>query len=94
MSAGRLTLKGGHSILVCMSQNDSIDNAEVDLEKLESQVDELIRACTHLSNENKSLRARQESLVAERAALIEKTELARNRVEAMITRLKSMESAQ
>jgi cell division protein ZapB len=37
---------------------------------------------------------RQENLVAERAALIEKTELARTKVEAMITRLKAMESAQ
>ena len=44
-----------------------------------------------LKDENASLRARQESLVSERAELIEKTELARNRVEAMISRLKAME---
>ncbi|HIP52774.1 MAG TPA: TIGR02449 family protein [Chromatiales bacterium] len=66
--------------------------AELDLKKLESQVEELIRTCSHLKEENKSLRARQESLVTERAELIEKTELARSRVEAMITRLKSMET--
>jgi cell division protein ZapB len=62
-----------------------------DLDVLENQVEELIRTCRRLKEENTSLRARQETLIAERAELIEKTELARNRVEAMISRLKSME---
>lgn len=62
-----------------------------DLDTLERQVEELIRTCHRLSEENLSLRARQDSLVAERAELIEKTELARSRVESMILRLKSME---
>jgi len=62
-----------------------------DVDTLERQVEELIRACRLLREENASLRARQEILVAERAELIEKTELARSRVESMITRLKSME---
>jgi cell division protein ZapB len=77
-----------------MNNSDSPENStELDLRKLEVRVDELIRACNHLKDENKSLRTSQENLVAERAALIEKTELARARVEAMITRLKAMESA-
>jgi cell division protein ZapB len=62
-----------------------------DLDTLEQQVEELIHTCRQLRDENASLRARQESLVTERAELIEKTELARNRVESMISRLKSME---
>jgi cell division protein ZapB len=62
-----------------------------DLAILESQVEELIRTCRQLREENASLRARQEILVAERAELIDKTELARGRVESMISRLKSME---
>jgi cell division protein ZapB len=62
-----------------------------DLDTLERQVEELIRTCRQLREENTSLRARQDHLVAERAELIEKTELARSRVESMITRLKSME---
>ena len=62
-----------------------------DVDTLERQVDELIRACRLLREENASLRARQEILVGERAELIEKTELARSRVESMISRLKSME---
>ena len=65
---------------------------EVDLKALEVRVEELIKACEYLKEENKSLKVNQESLVAERAALVEKTELAKNRIEAMITRLKSIET--
>jgi cell division protein ZapB len=77
-----------------MSENEKMDIADHDLRKLEQRIEELIHACSYLKDENKSLRARQDSLVAERAALIEKTEQARARVEAMITRLKAMESTQ
>ncbi|RLJ17051.1 TIGR02449 family protein [bacterium endosymbiont of Escarpia laminata] len=70
------------------------ESTELDLRKLELQIEELIQACAYLKDENKSLRTRQDRLVAERASLIEKTELARTRVEAMITRLKSMEAPQ
>jgi cell division protein ZapB len=66
--------------------------SEQDLHALEVRVEELIRACGHLKAENRSLRAREESLLAERASLIEKNELARTRVEAMISRLKSLEA--
>lgn len=74
-----------------MATSDLQGVTEQDLRALELRVDELIRACGHLKNENKGLKARQEDLLAERAELIEKTELARTRVEAMITRLKSLE---
>jgi cell division protein ZapB len=63
----------------------------LDLDQLERQIEELIHTCTQLKEENQSLRVSQEHLVAERAELIEKAELARSRVEAMITRLKAME---
>ncbi len=66
--------------------------SELDLKKLEERVEELIRTCALLKDENQALRVSQESLVTERAELIENTELARNKVEAMITRLKSMET--
>lgn len=62
-----------------------------DLDTLEQQVEELIRTCRQLREENASLRTRQEHLVAERVELIEKTELVRNRVETMLSRLKSVE---
>jgi cell division protein ZapB len=44
-----------------------------------------------VKNENNSLKSKQEVLVMEKAKLLEKTTLARTRVEAMITRLKEME---
>ena len=65
--------------------------ADFDLETLERKIDELIRICDRLREENASLRASREHLVSERADLIEKTELARSKVEAMVERLKSME---
>ncbi|MDJ0882040.1 MAG: TIGR02449 family protein [Gammaproteobacteria bacterium] len=64
---------------------------ESDLQKLENQIDALIDAVNQLKQENTSLRHQQDNLLAERSQLIEKTELARNRVEAMITRLRSLE---
>ena len=63
----------------------------MDLQSLETRVDELINTCEQLSDENRALRDQQSTLVAERASLIEKSELARSRVEAMIARLKAME---
>lgn len=65
--------------------------ADFDINLLEQHVDTLIRKCEQLREENASLRASQEHLVAERAELIEKTELARSRIEAMVARLKAME---
>ena len=65
--------------------------SESDLQKLEKQIDELIETLNLLKKENTSLRHQQDNLMTERAQLIEKTELARTRVEAMISRLRSLE---
>jgi len=62
-----------------------------DLKDLEERVNDLVAKCARLQEENYALRHQQNHLIAERAALIEKTEQARTRVESMITRLKSME---
>lgn len=64
---------------------------EIDLKKLETRVDDLIKAVDRLQQENKTLRHSQTSLITERNSLMEKTELAKTRVEAMITRLKALE---
>jgi cell division protein ZapB len=64
---------------------------ELSLRALEARLDELIRTCEELNDENRALRDQQSHLMSERAALIEKSELARSRVEAMIARLKAME---
>jgi TIGR02449 family protein len=76
---------------VNMAVDNPIQPLEAEFERLESRIDELIRTCEGLAKENMLLRARQEALVGERAQLVEKTDLARTRIEAMITRLKSLE---
>lgn len=75
-----------------MNNEDQANTTELDLKRLETRVDDLIQTVQSLSSENSGLRDKQKELVAERTELIEKTELARTRVEAMITRLKSMET--
>lgn len=65
---------------------------ELDLKKLETRVDDLIKAVERLQQENKTLRESQTHLITERNQLMEKTELARTRVEAMIEKLKAMEN--
>lgn len=62
------------------------------LNRLESQLDELLGICQNLRDENVALRNQQSNLLVERAQLVERSELARARVEAMIARLKAMES--
>jgi cell division protein ZapB len=61
------------------------------LNHLEQQVDELLALAQVLSKENKALRTQQKNWSTERAKLIEKNELAKSRVESMITRLKALE---
>ncbi|MYB88529.1 MAG: TIGR02449 family protein [Proteobacteria bacterium] len=74
-----------------MGKTDSGLLNEQELKRLESRVNSLIRAYKDLQKENSLLKAQQDSYTAERASLIDKNEQARKRVEAMITRLKSME---
>jgi len=67
------------------------DSQAIYITELEEKLDALINLYKAIKNENRSLITKQEELVREKAKLIEKTSLARTRVEAMITRLKSME---
>lgn len=59
-----------------------------------ARIDQLVDLCRRLTEENRSLRLSQEQLSAERAGLIARNEQARSRVEAMISRLKSLEQNQ
>jgi len=76
-----------------MEQDTPSETAELDLQRLEAQLEQLIHGFARLQEENRILRVQQHQLVAERSELIEKTELARSRVEAMIGRLKSLETS-
>ncbi len=62
-----------------------------DLKNLEGRIDELIDACQRLKQENLSLKSEQDSLSEQHAKLVEKTRIARERIETMIGRLKALE---
>ena len=61
------------------------------LKDLEKKLDELIALCRELNLENGALKAEVAGWRAERKDLMDKNELARTKVEAMIDRLRSME---
>jgi len=63
------------------------------IKRLEEQVGELLDLAKKLGQENADLRAQLQHLSGERAKLLEQKEQARTQVEAMINRLKSMETA-
>ena len=86
-----MTLWGAWLYSWGMNTNNN-ESEELELKQLEARVEELIQTCAVLKDENHSLRQHQDNLVNERSKLIEKTETARIRVEAMINRLKAMES--
>jgi len=62
-----------------------------DLKALESKVDQLIAVCDQLKRENDSLRTEQNRLNEQHTKLVEKTKIARERIESMIGRLKTLE---
>ena len=70
-----------------------MNNTTSKINRLEEQVSELLDLCKRLNKENSDLRAQLQHLSGERATLLEQKEQARSQVEAMITRLRSMESA-
>ncbi|GAB2535910.1 TIGR02449 family protein [Rhodanobacter koreensis] len=77
-----------------MSTPDHIQQEPVhqELAALAQQLDRLLDTVRRLTEENHSLRHSQEQLSGERAGLLARNEQARSRVEAMIQRLKSLES--
>ena len=64
---------------------------EHQLRQLEAHVDELLSIATQLRQDNLELREREGRLLDERAQLVRKNDLAKARVEAIITRLQSLE---
>jgi cell division protein ZapB len=72
-----------------MSTPDSIQH---EVAALSQQLDRLLDIVRRLHEENRSLRHSQEQLANERAGLMARNEQARGRVEAMIQRLKALES--
>ena len=74
-----------------MSAEKPTQSVDIELKRLENRIDELIHVCDRLTEENRQLRDQQQVLQTDHAQLLQKNEQVKNRVEAMITRLKSME---
>ena len=58
---------------------------------LERKIDDLIKLCGKLDNENRQLKAEASKWLKDREQLIEKTTTTEQRIEAMIGRLKALE---
>ena len=63
------------------------------LKLLERKVGDLIQMCEQLDRENRLLKNAANGWQSEREQLIQKTEVARSKVEAMIIRLKTLEQS-
>jgi len=86
-----LTTIGRRLYILAMSSDHANQRFDLELKRLEKRLDELVVICRQLQEENQSLRQRQDTLMSERATLLQKNEQVRGRVEAMIIRLKAME---
>lgn len=74
-----------------MSSEAPSDPIEEELHRLEQQVGELVDLCRRLKIENRALHARMKVLSGARAQLLQRNEMARNRVESIVSRLRGME---
>ncbi len=63
----------------------------MELQNLESKIDELIHLCDELEQKQTVMKTDSETWKLERTRLLEKNELAKSKVEAMIMRLKALE---
>ncbi len=61
------------------------------IQQLELQVDELLKASRRIREENMLLNSQKSAWLSERAQLVEKTDLARSRIEKMVGRLKELD---
>lgn len=66
--------------------------SELDFKALELKVNQLIEVCKLLDAKNKALTKENQTFKAERADAIKQKDLARTKVEGMITRLKALEN--
>ena len=59
----------------------------VSLDQLEHKVEQILAVCSSLRSENQALRAHVAGLEAEKAALAQKIDITRDRLEVLMTRL-------
>ena len=70
---------------------NDVGDQSIQLDQLARRVDDLITLTEALADENRALRAQQQQWSLERAKLLEKNQTATTGVQAMITRMKSLE---
>ena len=63
----------------------------LEVKDLERKIDELIHLCDVMEKKQAVMESDKESWIQERTRLLEKNNLAKNKVEAMIMRLKSLQ---
>ncbi len=63
----------------------------MEINELEAKIDELIQLCTDLERKIAALQTDKHSWAEEKLRLLEKNDLARSKIEAMIMRLKALE---
>ena len=61
------------------------------LSNLTAKITDLIQLCDQLDRENRALKSEASLWLEEREQLVKKSEIARSKVEMMITRLKALE---
>ena len=66
---------------------------EIDFSTLEAKVDQLVAHCDALIQENQKLREEQRAWQDERATLVERNDLAKAKLDAMIERVKGVDEA-
>ena len=76
--------------LVAMKDQPTSEAPSASWEALEDRIDRIIDRNRTLAVENKALREAQRNWSIERADLLRRNELAKSRIEAMISRLKSL----
>lgn len=64
---------------------------EAQLNAIADKITRLIEQCDRLNQDNQALRQQQDEWQHERARLLQKNDLAKNKIEAMIGRLKALE---
>jgi cell division protein ZapB len=91
LTSGSLKLSLNNGFHPLYSEHPAGLRGDVDLTTLEKRIDELIALCDELERKHVNMDAEQEKWLQERTRLLEKNELAKSKIEAMIMRLKSLE---
>jgi cell division protein ZapB len=86
-----LTVSRVRSIVETMTSKQINSPQKLDLDLLTQRLEELIRLCERLREENNRLKAVQIQMQAAQTRLADKNELSRARLESMIMRLKTLE---